>query len=30
MTQVLPFVDDDVVDVYGQFESVIYAALKAT
>ena len=30
MTQVLPFVDDDVVELYAQFESGIYAALKAT
>mgnify|MGYP000187384955 CR=1 FL=1 len=30
MTQVLPFVDDDVMATYAQFESGIYAALKAS
>lgn len=29
MTQTLPFVHEDVVDLYGQFESGIYAALKS-
>jgi hypothetical protein len=29
MTQILLFVDDSVMDLYGQLESGIYGALKA-
>ena len=30
MTQTLPFVNDDVMDLYAQFESGIYDALKSS
>ena len=30
MTQTLPFVNDDVMNLYAQFESGIYNALRAT
>jgi hypothetical protein len=29
MTQILPFVDDDVMNLYAQLESGVYSALKA-